>query len=76
MTKHLTIFFSSIAIVTIAIMGYFAFWVDGKSCGTTAVAGGQGSIGGAFELVDHNGVRVSEKDVINGLTLIYFGYTY
>ena len=76
MTKHLTIFFSSIAIVTIAIMGYFAFWADGKSCGTSAVAGGQSSIGGAFELVDHNGVRVSEKDVINGLTLIYFGYTY
>ena len=76
MTKHLTIFFSSIAIVTIAIMGYFAFWADGKSCGTTVVAGGQGSIGGSFELVDHNGVVVTEKDVINGLTLIYFGYTY
>ena len=72
MTKHLTIFFSSIAIVTLAIMGYFAFWADGKSCGTTAVAGGQGSIGGAFELVDHNGVRVSEKDVINGLTPVSY----
>ena len=76
MTKYLSIFFSSIAIITIATMGYFAFWTDGKSCGTTVVAGGQGSIGGAFDLVDHNGVSVSEKDIINGLTLIYFGYTY
>jgi protein SCO1/2 len=57
-------------------MIYFTFWVDGKACGSSVVAGGQGSIGGSFELVDHNGVEVTEKDVINGLTLIYFGYTY
>ena len=50
--------------------------VDGKSCGTNIVAGGQSSIGGSFELIDHNGVSVTEKDIINGLTLIYFGYTY
>ena len=59
MTKYLSILFSSIAIITIATMGYFPFWAYGKSCGTTVVAGGQSSIGGAFELVDHNGVSVS-----------------
>jgi protein SCO1 len=47
-----------------------------KSCGINEVAGGQSLIGGPFELIDHNGVKVSEKDIINGLTLIYFGYTY
>lgn len=76
MTKYFTILFSGIVVLTLATMSYFSFWVDGKACGSSVVAGGQGSIGGSFELVDHNGVEVTEKDVINGLTLIYFGYTY
>ena len=33
-------------------------------------------IGGPFELVDQNGNTVTDKDVIDGLTLVYFGYTY
>ena len=76
MTKYFTILSSGIVVLTLATMSYFSFWVDGKACGSSVVAGGQGSIGGSFELVDHNGVSVSEKDIINGLTLIYFGYTY
>ena len=76
MTKYFTILFSGIVVLTLATMSYFSFWVDGKACRSSVVAGGQGSIGGSFELVDHNGVVVTEKDVINGLTLIYFGYTY
>ena len=76
MTKYFTILFSGIVVLTLATMSYFSFWGDGKACRSSVVAGGQGSIGGSFELVDHNGVVVTEKDVINGLTLIYFGYTY
>ena len=76
MTKYFTILFSATAILSLAVMSYFAFWSDGKSCGTSVIAGGQGSIGGSFNLIDHNGMNVSEKDIINGLTLIYFGYTY
>ena len=37
---------------------------------------GGGAIGGPFTLVDENGVVVTEKDVITGPTLIYFGYTF
>jgi protein SCO1/2 len=33
-------------------------------------------VGGPFELVDETGKTVTEKDVIDGLTLVYFGYTY
>ncbi|PVA07638.1 SCO family protein [Thalassorhabdomicrobium marinisediminis] len=37
---------------------------------------GGGAIGGPFELVDDTGATVTDKDVITGPTLIYFGYTF
>jgi protein SCO1/2 len=43
-------------------------------CRGGQVAGG--SIGGPFTLVDENGTTVTERDVIKGPTLIYFGYTF
>ncbi|PCJ75036.1 MAG: SCO family protein [Rhodobacteraceae bacterium] len=45
-------------------------------CRTTAVAGGSAAIGGPFELTDHTGLRVTDVDVIDGPTLVYFGYTF
>lgn len=45
-------------------------------CRGTAVAGGSAAIGGPFELTDHNGNQVTDVDVIDGPTLMYFGYTY
>ena len=45
-------------------------------CRTSAVAGGSAVIGGPFELVDHKGRVVTEKDVIKEPSLIYFGYTF
>ena len=36
----------------------------------------KGTIGGPFELVDENGVTVTDTDVITGPTLIYFGFTF
>ena len=45
-------------------------------CRTTAVAGGSAAIGGPFELIDHTGLRVTDVDVIDGPTLMYFGYTF
>jgi protein SCO1/2 len=51
---------------------------DGKSeqfaqCNAGAVAG---DLGGPFTLVNGAGETVTDKDVITGPTLIYFGYTY
>ena len=45
-------------------------------CRETAIAGGAGSVGGPFELVDHTGQTVTDTDVITEPTLIYFGYTF
>ncbi|MEI4233452.1 SCO family protein [Roseovarius sp. D22-M7] len=45
-------------------------------CRTSNVAGGSAAIGGPFELVSETGETVTEKDVIDKPTLIYFGYTF
>ncbi len=45
-------------------------------CRQGQVAGGTAAIGGPFELVDHNGNTVTDEDVLNVPTLLYFGYTY
>lgn len=46
------------------------------ACRASRVAGGTGAIGGPFTLVDETGRTVTEKDVITGPTLVYFGYTF
>ncbi|GIX12495.1 MAG: protein senC [Paracoccaceae bacterium] len=45
-------------------------------CRTTALATGGQKIGGPFTLIDETGATVTEREVIDGLALIYFGYTY
>jgi protein SCO1 len=37
---------------------------------------GGGAIGGPFELVDENGVTVTDAEVIKAPALVYFGYTF
>ncbi|MCP4935552.1 MAG: SCO family protein [bacterium] len=37
---------------------------------------GSALIGGAFELTDHTGKQVSDKDYLGKLMLVYFGFTY
>lgn len=45
-------------------------------CRSSKLAGGAMSLGGPFSLVDQTGRAVTEKDVIAGPTLLYFGYTF
>ncbi|MEE9388163.1 MAG: SCO family protein [Paracoccaceae bacterium] len=47
-----------------------------EKCGTGAIAGGAGSIGGAFTLTDHTGMAVTDSDVFSRPGLVYFGYTF
>ncbi|MGR3320569.1 MAG: SCO family protein [Pseudooceanicola sp.] len=45
-------------------------------CREGSVAGGSDQIGGPFTLVDETGATVTDKDVLDEPSLIYFGYTY
>lgn len=45
-------------------------------CGAGAIAGGTSQIGGPFELVNAKGETVTDRDVLTGPSLIYFGYTF
>ncbi len=46
------------------------------ACRTSKIAAGASAIGGPFTLVNGDGKTVTDKDVITGPTLIYFGYTF
>ncbi len=45
-------------------------------CRNSQIAGGVDQIGGPFELVNSNGDTVTDKDVLTGPSLLYFGYTF
>jgi len=45
-------------------------------CRSSQVAGGTSQIGGPFTLMDENGNTVTDKDVIDQPTLLYFGYAF
>ncbi|WP_298840895.1 SCO family protein [uncultured Roseobacter sp.] len=45
-------------------------------CRASQIAGGAGSIGGPFELVNASGETVTDKDVITEPSILYFGYTF
>lgn len=45
-------------------------------CRQGQVAGGLDKIGGPFTLVNSRGETVTDKDVITGPSLVYFGYTF
>lgn len=45
-------------------------------CRASQVAGGAGTIGGPFELVNAAGQTVTDAEVITEPSILYFGYTY
>lgn len=58
--------------------GYFAYFGGADRfapCRTVQMVGRE-QIGGPFSLLDEAGARVSDQDVIDGLSLVYFGYTF
>lgn len=70
------------AAIVAALGGYVAFTMlsgpedQFAQCRATTVAGGAGDIGGAFTLVNGDGVTVTDAEVIKEPSLIYFGYTF
>lgn len=45
-----------------------------SACSASVVAGG--NIGGPFTLIDETGVQVTDQDIIDRPSLVYFGYTF
>ena len=67
------------ALALVALVGATAAYTYLKplpDCGGNSVAGGSAAIGGPFELLDGAGRTVTDTDVIDGPTLVYFGYTF
>ena len=61
----------------VALIGGTAIWTSLRGhpeCGTSAVAGA--TIGGPFELLDQTGALVSDAEVIDRPSLVYFGYAF
>jgi len=79
MTKYFA--WTAVAVVVVVILGIgvmtMGFGDSDKygQCRTTQVAGGA-KIGGPFTLVDENGETVTDEQVIDEPSLIYFGYTF
>lgn len=46
------------------------------ACRTSVIAGGAGSIGGPFTLVNGSGATVTDAEVFTKPSLVYFGYTF
>lgn len=76
MSKPLAIAAASAVVIGLGTAGLFITFGPERSCGGRAIAGGAAAIGGPFELVNTAGETVTDKDVIDGPSLIYFGFTY
>ena len=64
------------ALALAAVIGGTAYWTSTaeNECGLSTVAGA--TIGGPFELLDSQGALITEKEVIDRPTLVYFGYSF
>jgi len=70
-----------VATIALGVTAIIALWPRGgedrfAQCRGGVVTGGGGAIGGPFSLISETGERVSDTDVIDGLSLVYFGYSY
>ena len=70
----------SAAVMLLASIAFVVFQIFAPadrfaSCREVQIAGGQ-KLGGSFELIDHNGNSVTDADVFDRPSLLYFGYTF
>ncbi|MEZ5777060.1 MAG: SCO family protein [Paracoccaceae bacterium] len=69
---------AAVSVLAIGLVSIYALSRGGGTdrfaeCSTSTVGG---AIGGPFTLTDEDGRTVTEKDVLTGPSLVYFGYTY
>ncbi len=75
MSKRIMMLVGICTSVVIVFGVYFTYFQQSRNCAPSGIIAGAGKIGGPFKLTNHKGKVVSDKDVIKGLTLVYFGYT-
>ena len=76
-----TLIASASTVAVVALLGATWYATTGPEdqfdpCRASAVAGGAGAIGGPFTLVNETGQTVTDTDVIDEPSLLYFGYTF
>lgn len=71
------------SVVILALFGGYYVLTMGRDsddrfaqCRTTKIAAGSDEIGGPFTLISETGKTVTDKDVIDKPSLLYFGYTF
>ena len=72
---------AAVAAVSIGLVAIFSLTRKNEldafaACRTSQIMGGTAAIGGPFTLIDENGRRVTDADVLAKPALVYFGYTY
>lgn len=81
MTRFYAITAATVTIIFVAAIWFLTRGMDDDGdkfaqCRSTAIAGGTSQIGGPFTLVDETGMTVTDKDVIDMPSLVYFGYAF
>ncbi|WP_425039993.1 SCO family protein [Primorskyibacter sp. S187A] len=81
MERNFAIAAAAALVAIVGGVGGYTYLATGPSdafaqCRASNVAGGAGSIGGPFSLLDASGEVVTDTDVITEPTLVYFGYTF
>ena len=75
-------FYSIVGAVCIAVFlisaSVYIIFFNNNGNGFSKCRAGQvaGNIGGSFSLINEDGIVVTDRDVIKGPSLIYFGYTF
>lgn len=76
MRKQMVILGGLVVAAVFAAAAYFAVAPRPAHISPAMVNVDGAAIGGPFEMTTHKGERVTSADVIDGPTLIYFGYTF
>jgi len=70
----------AVIIAVVGSVGAAALWVTlapkQSSCPGALAGSSEFDLGGAFEMTDETGARVTSRDLLDGPALIYFGYTF
>jgi protein SCO1/2 len=73
--RSLWAFFLGVVIVVVQCSPSLALAVEEKSGNQYPKLPFSSDFGGAFQLTDHNGRKVSDRDFLGNYVILYFGYT-